>query len=144
MERNPRVGLLGPRMLGADGKSCRCYMGAPTLWRMLCRALSLDELFPRSKFFAGYMMQYFNADRIAEVDVLNGWFWVTRRDSLNDVGLLDETLFMYGDDLDWSKRFRDAGWKVIYFPEAESLHYGGRRKGRGPLLTFVVQLDDQS
>jgi GT2 family glycosyltransferase len=139
MEANPRIGLLGPRMLGADGKSYRSYMGAPTLWRMLCRALSLDDLFPRSKFFAGYMMQYFNADRIAEVDILNGWFWVTRREALNEVGLLDETLFMYGDDLDWSKRFRDAGWKVVYFPDAESLHYGGASSARAP-IKFSVEM----
>ena len=139
MEANPRIGLLGPRMLGADGKCYRSYMGAPTLWRMACRAMALDALFPRSKFLSGFMMQYFDADRIVDVDILNGWFWVTRREALNQVGLLDEKLFMYGDDLDWSKRFHDAGWKVVYFPEAESLHYGGASSARAP-IKFSVEM----
>lgn len=134
MEKNPRIGLLGPRMLGADGKSYRSYMGAPTLWRMFCRALALDVLFPRSELFGGFLMPYFKRDRIADVDVLNGWFLMTRREALNEVGLLDEKLFMYADDLDWSKRFHDAGWKVVYFPEAESLHYGGGTTAQAPVF----------
>ncbi len=139
IEENPRIGLLGPRMLGVDGKSYRSYMGAPTVWRIFCRALALDVLFPRSKLLGGFLMPYFNRDRIAEVDVLNGWFLMTRREALDEVGLLDETLFMYGDDLDWSKRFHDAGWKVVYFPEAESLHYGGGTTARAP-VRFSVEM----
>lgn len=139
MEANPRIGLLGPQMLGVDGKSYRSYMGAPTLWRIFCRALALDVLFPQSKLFGGFLMPYFRQNRIADVEVLNGWFLMTRREALNEVGLLDETLFMYGDDLDWSKRFRDAGWRVVYFPEAESLHYGGGATARA-LVRFSVEM----
>src|SRR5260370_3338154 len=139
MEENPRIGLLGPRMLGADGKSCRSYMGAPTLWRIFCRALALDVLLPQSKLLGGFLMPYFNRDRTADVDVLNGWFWMTRRKAFNQVGLLDERLFMYGDDLDWSKRFHDAGWRVVYFPEAESFHYGGGTTARAA-VRFSVEM----
>ncbi len=139
MEENPRIGLLGPRMLGADGKSYRSYMGAPTLWRIFCRALALDVLFPQSKLCGGFLMPYFNRERIADVDVLNGWFWMTRRKALNQVGLLDERLFMFGDDLDWSKRFHDAGWRVVYFPVAESFHYGGGTTARAP-VRFSVEM----
>jgi hypothetical protein len=139
MKQNPRVGLLGPKMLGADGKPYRSYMAEFTLWRCLCRALALDDLFPNSKLLSGYLMPYFAMDRITEVDVLNGWFWVTRREPLNEVGLMDETLFMYGDDLDWSKRFREAGWKLVYFPEVASLHYGGASSARAP-IKFSVEM----
>ncbi len=139
MKQNPRVGLLGPRMLGADGKPYRSYMAEFTLWRCFCRAMALDDLFPNSRFFGGYLMPYFKMDRVTEVDVLNGWFWVTRREALNEVGLMDENLFMYGDDLDWSKRFREAGWKLIYFPGAESLHYGGASSAKAP-IKFSVEM----
>lgn len=139
MKQNPRVGLLGPRMLGADRKPYRSFMAEFTLWRCFCRALALDDLFPNSKFFGGYLMPYFKMDRVAEVDVLNGWFWVTRREALHEVGLMDENLFMYGDDLDWSKRFREAGWKLIYFPGAESLHYGGASSAKAP-IKFSVEM----
>ena len=137
MKQDPRVGLLGPKMLGADGNSYRSYMGAPTVWRFFCRALALDVLFPNSKVFGGFLMPYFKRDHIAEVDVLNGWFWATRREALNQVGLLDESFFMYGEDIDWCKRFREAGWKVIYFPKAESIHYGGASSSKAPIRFYI-------
>jgi GT2 family glycosyltransferase len=139
MAENPRIGLLGPRMLGMDGKPYRSYMAAPTLWRLFCRALALDALFPKSKLLGGYLMPYFDGNSISEVDVLNGWFLLTRREALNEVGLLDESLFMYGDDLDWSKRFRAAGWKSIYFPEVASIHYGGGSSANAP-IRFSVEM----
>ena len=139
MQKNSAVGLLGPKMLGADGKPYRSFMSELTLWRCFCRALALDDLFPNSELFGGYLMPYFKMDRIREVDVLNGWFWVTRREALGKVGMMDDKLFMYGDDLDWSKRFRQAGWKLVYFPEAESLHYGGASSARAP-IKFSVEM----
>ena len=139
MKDHPQVGLLGPRMLNADGKPDRSYMGAPTLWSLFCRALALDALFPNSTLFGGFLMPYFNRTQISEVDILNGWFWMTRREPLNQVGLLDENLFMYGDDLDWSKRFRDNKWKVVYFPQAEAIHYGGGTTARAP-IRFAVEM----
>jgi len=137
MKQNPRIGLLGPKMLGADRKSYRSYMGAPTLWRAFCRALALDVLFPNSRIFGGFLMPYFKRDQVAEVDVLNGWFWAARRDALNQVGLLDETFFMYGEDIDWCIRFRQAGWKVVYYPKAESIHYGGASSSKAPLRFYI-------
>jgi len=61
-------------------------------------------------------MPYFKRDQVAEVDVLNGWFWAARRDALNQVGLLDETFFMYGEDIDWCIRFRQAAGKLSTIP----------------------------
>jgi GT2 family glycosyltransferase len=139
MEAHPTIGLMGPKMLSADRMPSRSCMGAPTLWRMFCRALALDVLFPNSRFFGGFLMPYFDYHQIAEVDILNGWFWMTHRSALENVGLLDETYFMYADDLDWSKRFLDAGWKVVYFPEAESIHYGGGASINAP-IRFSVEM----
>lgn len=139
MKENPRVGLLGPRMIGFDGKPYPSYMGAPTLWRTFCRALALDDLFPKSKLFAGYLMTYFDGSHTADVDILTGWFWVTRREALDQVGLMDESFFMYSDDVDWSKRFRDGGWRVVYLPTAESVHYGGGTTARSP-VRFSVEM----
>jgi GT2 family glycosyltransferase len=139
MERNPQVGLLGPRMLNAHGQSDRSYMGTPTLWNMLCRALALDKMFPKCKYFSGFLMFYFDRNRVAEVDILNGWFWMARSAAVEQIGLLDEDLFMYADDLDWSQRFRNAGWRVVYFPEAESIHYGGASSAHAP-IRYAVEM----
>jgi GT2 family glycosyltransferase len=137
LKEDPRIGLLGPKMLGADGKSYRSFMGAPTLWRCFCRAIALDVLFSNCKGFGGLLMPYFKMDHVAEVDVVNGWFWVTRRDALDQVGLLDESFFMYGEDIDWCKRFREAGWKVVYFPNTESIHYGGASSSEAPIRFYI-------
>jgi GT2 family glycosyltransferase len=137
MEAHLKVGVSGPRMLGPAGKSSRSYMSAPTLWRCFCRALALDIMFPNSRALGSYTMSYFERDETTEVDVLNGWFWMTRREALDQVGLLDETFFMYGEDIDWCKRFHDAGWGVVYFPEAESIHYGGASSSKAPLRFYV-------
>lgn len=139
MENNPRVGLLGPRMLNADGKADRSYMGTPTLWSVFCRAVAMDKLLPRFRIFSGFLMFYFDRSHTAEVDILNGWFWMARRAAINQVGLLDENLFMYADDLDWSTRFRNAGWKVVYIPEAESVHYGGASSAHAP-IRYAVEM----
>jgi GT2 family glycosyltransferase len=139
MQKNPRVGLLGPQMLDAEGVAQRSYMGAPTLWNLLCRALALDSLFPKSKLFAGFLMHYFDLTQTAPVDILNGWFWMTKKEAVDQVGLMDDSLFMYADDLDWSKRFRDAGWDVIYYADAKAIHYGGGTTARAP-VRFAVEM----
>jgi GT2 family glycosyltransferase len=137
MNANREIGVLGPRMLDAKGHASRSYMRSPTLWRYFCRALALDDLFPRSKLFGSYTMNYFDREQTAEVDVLNGWFWLIRREALNQVGPLDETFFMYGEDIDWCKRFRDRGWKVVYYPKTESIHYGGASSSKAPVRFYI-------
>lgn len=139
METHPQVGMLGPRMLDAQGRPSRSYMREPTLWRFFCRAVALDRLFPKSALFGGYAANHLNYDRIASADVLNGWFWMIRKQALEKAGLLDETFFMYGEDMDWCKRFRDAGWEIVYYPEAESIHYGGASSSRQP-IRFSVEM----
>ena len=71
------------------------------------------------------------------VDILSGCFWVVRRDALNDVGLLDESFFIYGEDMDWCKRFWDAGWPAVFVPQAQAIHYGGASSANAPVRFFI-------
>jgi GT2 family glycosyltransferase len=137
MDTHPEVGVLGPRIVGSDGKVQRSTMGFPSLWNTLCRALALDSLFPRSGFFGGQLMTFSSHDVTRAVDVINGCFWVVRRSSMEQVGLLDEQFFMYGEDVDWCKRFNDHGWKVVFFSEAEVLHYGGASSAKAPVRFHI-------
>jgi GT2 family glycosyltransferase len=138
MEREPSVGLLGPKMLAVDGKVGRSTMRFPSIWNSLCRALALDVLFKESAIFGGFLMRDFQHDRTKEVDILNGWFWMTRRAALEEVGVLDERLFMYGDDLDWSRRFHKAGWRVVFYSDAEAIHYGGGTTAKSPIPFYIA------
>ncbi len=137
IEKNGETGMLGPKMVDPSGNLQLSCMGFPTLWNSLCRALALDTTFPGIKFFSGYLMTYWPHDSTREVDIINGCFWLVRRGALDKVGLLDERFFIYGEDKDWCKRFREAGWKVVYFHEARSIHYGGGSSSNAPVKFFI-------
>jgi GT2 family glycosyltransferase len=137
MNSHPMVGLLGPRMLCPGGQVGRSYMRFPSIWRGVCNAVGLHRLFNRQKIFSGILMTDFNNNETAEVDVLNGWFVMTRREALGQVGGLDEQFFMYGEDIDWSYRFHQAGWKRVYFSGAQALHYGGASSAVAPVRFYI-------
>ena len=137
MERSPDIGLLGPRMVNADGNLQRSCMGFPTLWNMFCRSFALDTIFPNSTLFCGHLMTHWDHASARDVEVVNGCFWVVRTDALRDVGPLDEDYFFYGEDMDWCKRFHDKGWRVFYYPAVEAIHYGGASAVNAPVKYHV-------
>ena len=139
MQQNPAVGMVGPRFVGPDGElqmSCKSF---PTLWNHLMSWLTLDRLFPSSRLFAGRHMTWFSHDEVRRVDVLAGTFWMIRRKVLEDVGLLDDRFFFYCEDLDWCKRCWQAGWEVVFLPEAEIGHHHGASSKRQPVRFYVQQ-----
>ena len=136
-EQHPEVGMAGPRVVGADGKLQRSCRGFPTLWNTFCRALALDAVFPKVKLFTMYSLSHWPQENLSEVDILSGCFWVIRRQALDKVGLLDETFFMYGEDMDWCKRFQSAGWKNVFVPSAHAVHYGGASSANAPVRFYV-------
>lgn len=138
MRARPDVGLLGPQMLGRDGAAHRSTMRFPSVANCLSQALALDRLFG-GRLFTGQLMRDFAHDRTREVDVLNGWFWMTRRRTLEDVGLLDERFFMYGEDIDFSRRVHDAGWKRLFLADAAAVHYGGGSSSNAPVRFYIEQ-----
>lgn len=136
-EAHPRVGLAGPRVIGGDGKLQRSCRGFPSLWNMFCRAIALDSLFPKIKPFTGYSLSYWDQDTPRAVDMLSGCFWLARKEALDTVGLLDEAFFMYGEDMDWCRRFWRADWIVQFVPSAEAIHYGGGSSANAPVRFYI-------
>jgi GT2 family glycosyltransferase len=136
-ESQPETGIAGPRIIGGDGKLQRSCRGFPGLWNMFCRALALDTIFCKSRVFTGFDLSYWPQDSQRSVDILSGCFWLVRRSALAEVGVLDESFFMYGEDFDWCKRFWNRGWKVSYVPSGEAIHYGGASSSNAPVRFFV-------
>ncbi len=139
LDQHPKVGNVGPRVLNPDGtlqSSCRRF---PSLWNNFCSATSLARKFKTSRFFAGEHMFYFRHDCAMTVDVLVGCFSMIRREAFEDVGLLDEGLFMYGDDVDWCRRCWNAGWEVVFFPGAQAIHDRGKITAPYPVRFAVAQ-----
>ncbi len=123
METHPQAGVVGPKLLLMDGSldlACRRSFPTPevSLWRMI----GLSKLFPRSPRFGRYNMTFLDPDQTTEVDAVVGACMLVRGAAIAQVGLLDESFFMYGEDLDWAKRIRDAGWKVYYYPQVVVHH----------------------
>lgn len=139
MDGNPCVGMLGPKILNRDmtqQKSCRQF---PTLWNNFCPAVGLDKVFPNLIFFSGEQI-LISADNVHKVDALSGCLVMVRRSALAEVGLLDEKFFIYSEDVDWCKRFWDMNWKVIFYPHAKAIHYGGRSSTHEPIRFSVEQV----
>lgn len=124
MERNPDVGALGPRLVLADGSlDLACRRGFPTPLSALAKYTGLARVFPRSRRLGSYNLTYLSPDQQADVDSLVGAFILLRREALEQVGGLDQTFFMYGEDLDLCYRLGSAGWRVVYWPDVTVLHY---------------------
>lgn len=139
LDQNPKVGNVGPYVLNPDmslQSSCRRF---PTLWNNFCSASGLSSKFKNSRFFAGEHMFYFAHDRTLAVDVIVGCFSFVRREAFDSVGLLDEKLFMYGDDVDWCRRARNAGWEVVFYPGAQAIHDRGKTTAPYPVRFAVAQ-----
>jgi GT2 family glycosyltransferase len=139
-DATPDVGAVGPRTVGGDGyvrQNCREF---PTLRNAACDALYLDRLLPSVHWLRGRTMRSYDYRSITDVEVLSGCFLMVRRSVVEQVGLLDERFFIYSEDVDWCKRIRDAGWRVVFFPDAEAVHYGGSSSSAAPEKFNVEQL----
>ena len=137
MRQHPDVGMLGPKMVLCDGSVGQSCMRFPTPWNWFCRALALDSMVKGSRLFGDFMMSGLDHDTTTEVDILTGWFWMVRRDSLEQVGLLEEQFFMYGEDIDWPKRFHDQGWRVVFYGEAQALHRCAASSSHAPTRFYI-------
>ena len=140
MDDNAKTGLLGPKTLNSDmslRKNCQRF---PTLWSLFCRSLFLHKAFTKSKIFSSGIMTEFAHDSVVDCEVLPGCFLMARREALKEVGLLDESLFIYAEDKDWCKRFWDTGWKVSFLPKAKAIHYAGVSSSNAPARFIVEKL----
>ncbi|MBL4624470.1 MAG: glycosyltransferase family 2 protein, partial [Flavobacteriales bacterium] len=126
MDSNADVGGLGVKMI--DGKGIflpESKRGLPTPEVAFYKIFGLSTLFPTSKKFGAYHLTYLDKDQTHEVDILSGAFMLMRKEALNNVGLLDESFFMYGEDIDLSYRIQQSGYKNVYYSETQIIHYKG-------------------
>jgi N-acetylglucosaminyl-diphospho-decaprenol L-rhamnosyltransferase len=119
------VGVVGPQLLNPDGSVQSSRRRFPTLMTGLFESTWLQPLAPRNVLRRYYVLDQPD-DAIQEVDWLFGACFLVRREVIQQVGALDEDFFMYSEEMDWCRRIRQAGWKVVYLPQAQVIHYGGK------------------
>jgi GT2 family glycosyltransferase len=124
LEKHPKVGIISPRIEFTTGElDPACHRGEPTLWAAATYFSGLEKLFPQSQLFGQYHQGYKDLSTPHEIDACSGAAMLVRTSALKKVGLLDERFFMYAEDLDWCRRFRDAGYSVFFHPAAVVIHH---------------------
>lgn len=124
LENHIDVGVVGPKLVLPDGSlDLACRRSFPTPMVAFYRMVGLSRLFPRSRWFGRYNLTYLDPNVEAEVDSVVGACMLVRTSVIREVGLLDEQFFMYGEDLDWAYRIKQYGWRVVYYPTVQILHY---------------------
>jgi N-acetylglucosaminyl-diphospho-decaprenol L-rhamnosyltransferase len=122
MDAHPRAGAVGARLLNEDASLYPSCQPAPTLPREFWRLFHLDAVWP----LARYRMDQWDPTTPREVEVMQGACLMLRRETLDEVGLLDEDYFIYSEEVDLCLRLRRAGWQLWWIPQAVVTHYGGQ------------------
>ena len=139
MESHPDAGGLGVKMVDGSGNFLpESKRGLPTPAAAFYKMFGISKIFPGSKRFSKYHLGYLSQDETHEVDILAGAFMLMRKRVLDKTGLLDESFFMYGEDIDLSYRIIKAGYKNYYFPETRIIHYKGESTKKSSVNYVIV------
>jgi len=134
MESHPDAGALGVKMINGKGEFLpESKRALPTPMVSFYKMFGLSSLFPRSRRFGKYHLGHLDREKTHKVEVLAGAFMFLRKETLDKTGLLDESFFMYGEDIDLSYRITEAGYNNYYFPETTIIHYKGESTKKGSL-----------
>ena len=126
MDAHPKAGGLGVKMIDGTGTFLpESKRGLPTPAVAFYKIIGLTRLFPRSKVFGRYHLGHLKENEAARIEILSGACMFLRKETLDKVGLLDESFFMYGEDIDLSYRITLGGYENWYFPDARIIHYKG-------------------
>jgi N-acetylglucosaminyl-diphospho-decaprenol L-rhamnosyltransferase len=124
-DAHPDVAIVGPQLLNPDGTVQSSRRRLPTLLTAVFESTWLEPWAPRH-LLEHYRVSDRPDDMVQDVDWITGAAMLARREAIEEVGLLDEGFFMYSEELDWCRRFREAGWRVVYLPAAQIIHHVGK------------------
>ena len=134
MDSKPDAGALGVRMIDGKGKFLpESKRGLPTPSVAFYKTFGLSKVFSKSKIFNRYHLGFLPEHETSEIEILSGAFMFMRKKVLDQIGLFDETFFMYGEDIDLSYRVIKAGYKNYYFADTTIIHYKGESTRKGSL-----------
>ncbi len=130
MDEHSDVGIVTPKLVLRNGEvDMHAHRGFPTPWASLTYFSRLSKIFPKSRLFNQYYLGYLNMDEPHEIDLCISHFMVVNRKVHEIIGEWDESFFLYGEDVDFCYRTKEAGFKIMYLPNFEVLHYKGASVG---------------
>ncbi len=134
LREHPDCGGLCVKMIDGKGNYLKeSKRGFPTPEASFYKITGLTRLFPHSKRIAAYYMGHLSEDEVNKIEIMPGAFLMFRREVYDQIGGLDESYFMYGEDIDFSWRIRLAGWKNYYLPSTHIIHYKGESTKKGSM-----------
>ncbi len=125
MDGHPDVGAVGCKLLNPDGTVQASCFRTPSLLQAVLELSGCNARWPNNRFNRAFRMLDWDYDTAREVDCVAGACMAVRRETIEQVGMLDEHYFLYFEDFDWCRRIRAAGWKILYCPDARAVHIGG-------------------
>lgn len=125
VDANADVGVLGPQLRYPDGTIQSSRRRFPTRLTAFFESTWLERWAP-GDILRDYRVLDVAEDQVVDVDWVMGAAMMVRREVVDTVGGMDEGYFMYSEELDWCRRIKDAGWRVVYFPEAVIVHHEGK------------------
>ncbi|MCB0429027.1 MAG: glycosyltransferase [Flavobacteriales bacterium] len=139
MDAHPDAGGLGVKMVDGNGKFLReSKRSLPTPSVAFYKIFGLSTLFPKSAIFSRYHLGHLDENKTHKVEILAGAYMMLRKEALDKTGLLDESFFMYGEDIDLSYRLIKAGYKNYYLPETRIIHYKGESTKKSSVNYVLV------
>jgi N-acetylglucosaminyl-diphospho-decaprenol L-rhamnosyltransferase len=125
-----RIGMVGVKLVTGSGElDHACKRSFPTPLGALAHFTGIGRSASAGGALSQYRATQLGDDEAGEVDAVNGAFMLCRAEAVREVGLLDEGYWLYMEDLDWCRRFWDAGWKIFYEPAGTALHLKGGSSG---------------
>jgi N-acetylglucosaminyl-diphospho-decaprenol L-rhamnosyltransferase len=132
LDAHPDVAVAGPMLRYPDGRVQSSRRRFPTVATLFLESTQLQRFWPDN----AVLRRYYVAERAdtepQEVDWLVGACLCVRQSAIDQVGLFDESIFLYSEEIDWCRRFRNAGWRIAYVPEAEVVHLEGASSRTDP------------
>ena len=133
LDSNPEVGMVGPKILNADGTlQLACKRSFPTLGVALPKLLGFSRIFPKSKWAGKYNLTYLDEDEISSVDAISGSCMFIRSFLFHELKGFDERFFMFGEDLDLCSRIWKNNYEIHYVPTTQIVHYQGESVKSAP------------
>jgi GT2 family glycosyltransferase len=124
-DNHPEAAVVGCRVLNPNRTLQPTCFTFPSVLNMFLWATYLSKLLPKSKLFGRERMTWWHRNDEREVDVVTGCFMLVRQEAIKQVGMMDERFFVYGEETDWCYRFKQAGWRILFTPNAHIIHLGG-------------------
>lgn len=125
LDAHQEVGVVGCKMISPDG-TVQIASGRrlPTLMTILWKELGLSYRFPKSPIFARHTIGNWDHNSLRKIEFSSEAGLIIRKHIVDEIGLLDEQFFMYGEGADWFRRMKKAKVKVVFFPDCPIVHFG--------------------